>query len=402
MKKPLDGCLVIDLTTFVAAPAAGRLLADLGARVIKIEPPKGDAWRNSGVSMGNTRFSHEENPIFDLYNNGKDLISLNLKTEEGMAVMLQLLSKADVFITNNRPASLSRMGLDYETLHKKFPRLIYGIVLGLGAKGPDAHRKAFDTTAFWARSGFLLDQAVVMEDGQYEPVNAPSSVGDSYTGSILALQILAAILQRQKSGEGQLVSSTLYHVGTFAMATMIVKQQDEFGSILPDTRAITRHAGGGFECADGKWIYLATDPPIIFQLAGHPEYHDEACTMTLGSPERNAYVLAKLRECLKSKTCDQWMELLEPYDTPTVPMPHFADVSRDPQAWENDFIREVHYPTGYTHRVPTSPLEMEHLQIRELDTTKPIGQDTAKVLSELGYTDAQIAELTENGSVICN
>lgn len=402
MKKPLEGLLVIDLTTFVAAPTACRLLADLGARVIKIEPPKGEAWRNSGVSMGPTRFSHqEENPVFDLYNNGKDMISLDLKTEAGMKIMLELIAKADVFITNNRPASLARMGLDYETLHKKFPRLIYGIVRGLGAKGPEADRKAFDTTAFWARSGFLRDQAVVLDDGQYEPVNPPASVGDSYTGSILALQVLAAILQRQESGEGQLISSTLYHVGAFAMATMIVKHQDEFGPQVPNTRVNVRYGGGGFECADGKWIYLAADSPIIFRLAGHPEYHDTACTMEFGSLERRTYVLEKLRECLKMQPLDWWMEQLEPYDTPTVPLAHFSDVSRDPQAWANDFIRNVEYPTGYTHRVPTTPFEMEHLEICELQPTKAVGQDTAKVLSELGYTEAQIAELTESGAVIC-
>lgn len=401
MKKPLEGCLVIDLTTFVAAPAAGRLLADLGARVIKIEPPKGDGWRANGISQGPNRFSAEENPIFDLYNNGKDLISLNLKTEDGMKIMLDLLSKADVFITNNRPAALARMGLDYETLHKKFPRLIYGIVLGLGAKGPDADIKAFDTTAFWSRTGFLRDQAVKMDDGQYQPVNPPSSVGDSYTGSILALQILAAILQRQETGEGQYVSSTLYHVGTFAMATMIVKQQDEFGPEVPNTRVNVRYGGGPFECADGNWIYMAADSPTVFKACGHPEYHDHAMTMPFGSLERRTYIYNTLKEVIKTKTCQEWLDILKPYDTPTVKLPHFSEVSRDPQAWENDFIREVHYPTGHTHRVPTSPFEMENLEILPLDTTKAVGQDTAKVLSELGYTDEQIKALAESGAVLC-
>lgn len=401
MKKPLDGCLVIDLTTFVAAPAASRLLADLGARVIKIEPPKGDNWRNSGVGMGVGRFSHEENPVFDLYNNGKDMICLNLKTEEGMSIMQQLLSKADVFITNNRPASLERMGLDYETLHKKYPRLVYGIVLGFGAKGPDAQSKAFDTTAFWARTGFLRDQAIVLEDGQYEPVNPPSSVGDSYTGSILALQVLAALMQRQESGEGQLVSSTLYHVGMFAMATMIVKQQHERSIELPNTRVKVRHAAGPFECADGDWIYLSADVDLIFRLAGRPELVEKMRSMVLNSPERNRFVLDSVRACLKTKTCAQWLEVLEPYDTPTVRLAHFGDNATDPQAWANDFIRNVEYPTGYTHRVPTSPLEMEHVQIRELDTTKGIGEDTAKVLGELGYSQEQIAKLAEDGAVIC-
>ena len=401
MNKPLEGRLVIDLTTFVAAPTAGRLLADLGARVIKIEPPKGDGWRNNGISQGPNRFSHEENPIFDLYNNGKDLICLNLKTEEGMAVMQQLLAKADVFITNNRPAALERMGLDYETLHKKYPRLIYGIVLGLGAKGPDADLKAFDTTAFWSRTGFLRDQAVVMESGEYDAVNPPSSVGDSYTGSILALEILAAMMQREQTGEGQYVSSTLYHVGMFAMATMIVKQQEEFGPVVPNTRPNVRYGGGPFECGDGNWIYMAADSPTVFRLAGREDLQEKAQTMPFGSLERRTFIYNNLREVIKTKTCQEWLDILKPLDSPTVRLPHFSEVSRDPQAWENDFIREVPYPTGYTHRVPTSPFEMENLEILPLEATKAVGQDTEKVLRELGYSDQQIAGMQDAGAVLC-
>lgn len=401
MKKPLEGCLVIDLTTFVAAPATGRLLADLGARVIKIEPPKGDAWRGTGIYFGPQRFSQEENPIFDLYNNGKDLISLNLKSQEGMDIMLQLLSKADVFITNNRPASLARMGLDYETLSKKFPRLIYGIVLGYGAKGPDADQKAFDTTAYWSRSGFLRDQAIVFDDGTYEPVNSPASVGDSYTGSILAMQVLAAMMQREKTGEGQLVSATLYHVGLFAMATMIVKQQEEFSKPMPNIRSRVRYDSGPLECADGGWIYLSVPPFTIMELADRKDLIEQASAMVLGSPERNAFVLKCLRACVKTKTTQQWLEILKPYDSATTYMPHYSEVSKDPQAWANDFIRNVEYPTGYTHRVPTSPIEMEKLETPPLDTTKAVGEDTAKVLSELGYTDAQIQQLNASGAVLC-
>ncbi len=401
MKKPLEGCVVIDLTTFVAAPAAGRLLADLGARVIKIEPPKGDGWRDTGIGLGKKRFSQTENPIFDLYNNGKDLISLNLKSEAGMAVMHQLLEKADVFITNNRPASLGRMGLDYETLHKKYPCLIYGIVLGYGENGPDAQMKAFDTTAFWARTGFLRDQAIVMPDGQYDPVNYPSSVGDSYTGSVLTMQILAAMLQRQQTGEGQMVSATLYHVGMFAMATMIVKHQYEGSPVVPNTRAEVNPGAGGYMCADGQWIFHTGDIMLIFRLAGRTELCEDPRLINGNWANNREFLLQSMRECFLTKTRDQWLEELKPYDVPNVKLAHFADAANDPQAWANDFVREVTYPTGYTHKVPTSPLEMEHLKIRELDTTKQVGQDTAKVLAELGYTAQQIAQMNESGAVVC-
>jgi len=148
--KPLEGLSVVDLTTFVAAPVCARLLAEMGARVIKVEPPKGDGWRGTGVSFLPTRFTQEENPIFNLYNSGKDMICLNLKTPKGMAIMHQLLEKADVFVTNNRPSALKRLGLHYEQLKVRYPKLIYGIVLGYGEKGPDADKPAFDTTAFWS------------------------------------------------------------------------------------------------------------------------------------------------------------------------------------------------------------------------------------------------------------
>ena len=110
-----------------------------------------------------------------IYNSGKDMISLNLKSEEGLKIMHQLLAKADVFITNNRPAALERLGLHYDQLKEKYPRLIYGIVTGYGEKGPDANKQAYDTTAFWSRSGFLRDTAVVGET-EYYPVEAPSAL----------------------------------------------------------------------------------------------------------------------------------------------------------------------------------------------------------------------------------
>lgn len=402
MKKPLEGYTVIDLTTYVAAPTAARLMADLGARVIKVEPPKGDQWRASSVGLDPKRFSHAENPVFDLYNNGKDLISLNLKTEEGMAVMQQLLSQADIFITNNRPASLARMGLDYETLHAKYPRLIYGIVLGYGAKGPDADKKAFDTTAFWARSGFLRDQAMILPDGQYEPVNPPSSVGDSYTGTVLAMQILAAILQRQESGEGQYISASLYHVGMFAMSTMIVRQQYEGGRVQPETRAMARPSGGPMECADGEWVYLADSPDLIYKLAGRQDLLEDERLQPATRYKNRELLLESLRQCMKTKTAAQWLEILREHDGTTVQMPHFGANATDPQAVENDFVRKVTYPTGFTHNVPTAPFEMEQMQACDLHPTKPVGADTEKVLRELGYTDAQIAAMLEAGQAISN
>ncbi len=156
MSGPLSGIKVVELAAFVAAPSAGRILADLGAEVIKVEAPSGDGWRITGVSY-RPRFNKDENPVFDIYNTGKKFISLNLKTEAGKEAMFKLLEDADVFLTNTRPAGLKRLGLAYEDLKDKYPKLIYALVLGYGEKGPEKDTPAFDTTAFWSRAGFMRD-----------------------------------------------------------------------------------------------------------------------------------------------------------------------------------------------------------------------------------------------------
>ncbi len=160
MANPLESIKVVELATFVAAPVAGRMLADLGAQVIKVESPAGDGWRDHGPRINPKRFSIKgENPVFDIYNTGKDFISLNLKTAEGKEAFFKLLDEADIFLTNTRPAALKRLGLDYESLKDRYPRLIYAIVQGFGDKGPDKDAPAFDTTAFWSRGGFFRDLA---------------------------------------------------------------------------------------------------------------------------------------------------------------------------------------------------------------------------------------------------
>ena len=139
MSRPLEGIKVVDLTTFVAAPVCARLLADLGAEVIKVEHPAGDGWREFGINM-HARFTDAQNPVFDIYNTGKKMIALNLKSAEGKEVFWKLLEEADVFVTNTRPDALKRLGFAYEDVKERCPRLIYAMVLGFGETGPEAGR----------------------------------------------------------------------------------------------------------------------------------------------------------------------------------------------------------------------------------------------------------------------
>ena len=399
--KPLEGYTVIDLTTFVAAPVCARLLGEFGARVIKIESPKGDGWRRTGAGFVPSRFNDVENPIFDIYNSGKDMISLNLKSEEGLNIMHQLLEKADIFITNNRPAALERLGLHYDQLKEKYPRLIYGIVTGYGEKGPDANKQAYDTTAFWSRSGFLRDTAVVGEN-EYYPVEAPSGVGDSYTGTNLAMQVLAAALQRHHTGKGQYISSSLYHIGAFAMGTMTIKTQRPFGTPMPSTRWGHRPVSGGFQCADGEWVYLASGVPTldVIEAAGMEDVKNDPMWLPENAEATKKARYLAMKAAFLTKTREEWMEFLSAYDTPSVRLAKFADVSEDEQAWANNFVERVEYPTGNSNVIPTAPIKMSDLELRGTQITRRLGQDTEKVLSELGYTPEQIEKMAADGIVI--
>ena len=400
MKKPLEGIRVVELATFVAAPTTGRFLADLGAEVIKIEQPQGDGWRDTGYKVG--YFSRKHNPVFDLYNSGKKHISLNVKTPEGMEAMHKLLEGADIFITNLRTNALARNGLDYETLKDKYPALIYGLMLGFGEKGPDAELPAFDTTAFWSRGGFLRS----LNDADYDvPVTAPAGIGDAFTGYLLLSEILAALFRRSRDGKGELVKAGLYHNAVYGMGTMnIVTQEPD-----PTPRPIARKDGplhmGAFCCADGEWIYFIKgsvkeyDKKIatilgLEALLDDPRYADP------GAIERNREQLYPMfREAFLKQSSDYWLEKLHAIDVGAVRMVHFSDVSKDEQAWANDYLEHVQFPDGVSGVMPTSPLEMESVGKIVTKPAPMVGHDTVAVLQDLGYSDDEIARMNDSGAI---
>ena len=402
MSKPLEGIKVVDLTTFVAAPVAARMLGDMGAEVIKIESPKGDGWRGFGISF-NRRFNDDENPIFDIYNSGKKLISVNLKSDEGKEIMWKLLDDADVFVTNTRPDALKRLGLTYEDLKERYPKLIYALVLGYGEKGPDAAKPAFDTTAFWARTGFPRDMSPLTDS--YIPLTSPSSVGDTVTAYNLTMQICAALLGRERSGKGECVKAGLYHTGIFTMGTMEIATQKPWGMEYPRARNWSVQPSGCWETKDGEWFYAATGDvptnlPKIFKMIGRPDLvGDERYATLKARAESNGEFYKLLRDAFKTKTLDEWLKLAEEYDLPFVRMNHFSDVTTDEQAWANGYLEYMTCPNGETVTMPTPPIEME--TVGEI-ITKPapkVGGDTEEVLLNMGYTKEQIAAMEESGAV---
>jgi crotonobetainyl-CoA:carnitine CoA-transferase CaiB-like acyl-CoA transferase len=206
MAGPLQGVKVVELGVWVAGPAAGGILADWGADVVKIEPPSGDPGRLFGRMLG---IEDGTSPPFEMDNRGKRSIVLDVTTPDGRATMHELLSGADVFLTNVRTAALSRMGVDFESVASDNPRLVYGLITGYGASGPDADRAAYDVAAFWARAGLAH---LLTRPGDTPPFQR-GGMGDHMAGMTMAGAVCAALVARNHTGKGQLVSTSLYRQG---------------------------------------------------------------------------------------------------------------------------------------------------------------------------------------------
>lgn len=208
---PLHGVKVVELGVWVAGPAATGIMADWGADVVKVEPPTGDPQRSVFGALGVADQSGV--PPFEIDNRGKRSVIADLRDEKGMSVLMSLLADADVFVTNVRPAGLARLGLDPESLTEKFPRLIYGVITGYGTEGPDVDRAGYDIGAFWARSG--LAHTTVAPDEL--PPAIRSGQGDHTTALSLVSGVMAALFDRERTGRGRVVSTSLLRTGMYTL-----------------------------------------------------------------------------------------------------------------------------------------------------------------------------------------
>lgn len=394
MSKPLQGIRVIDLSTFVAGPSCARLLGEFGAEVIKIEGLKGDPWRGTGKSI--TKTGDEENPVYDVYNIGKKDICLDIKNEKGLECLMRMLESADVFLTNIRPQSLKKLGLDAQTLTAKFPRLIYASLNGFGPRGPEAARPGFDNVGFWARSGFLMDMS--LEENPY-PVFGPTGIGDTVSGNALLTGILAALYQREKTGKGDIIETSLYGSAIWFMASMIVGAQEKYHWKFPRNRLDMNPLSNVYQCADGRWLMLTVleyerYSPAVYRVLGISEQTD-----ALGARDY-AVMRSKPREMLdlmeaafRQKPIEEWLQAFREVDVVADEMTHFRDIAESEQAWANEYVEHYRCHNGETCVLPCPPVQMASYK-REASGSAPMpGENTEEVLRQFGYSEEEISDM---------
>ena len=400
-KKPLAGIRVIELANYVAAPIVGRMAADLGAEVIKIEGRGGDTWRTT--SMGHTKTDMEENPLFDIFNVGKKSLSLNMKTEEGKEIFFKLLERADILITNTRNQSLVKLGVDYESLKERFPRLIYATLTGYGYEGPDCNAPGFDNIAFWSRSGFSADMTID-GPGSY-PVNSRMAMGDTLAGTALFGGVMTALYQRERTGKGDFVTMSLYNAGIWMAGGCLTVAQEPYAHQFPEKRNFGTATNLAYRCADNEWVRCT-----IFEYDRYADKFFNALGVTeqvasfgvtdMKSMNAHADDLVPLFEqVFRTKPSGEWLKMFAELDIVSGRINHFADVLKDEQAWANEYLQTYTCVNGAERVLPTCPVRLGSQGALKLGAPVLYGEHNRAVLADLGYSEAQIDEIIAKGAL---
>lgn len=383
MAGPLAGIKVVELGVWVAGPAAAGILADWGADVIKIEPPTGDPARTFGRIMG---LDVGVNPPFEMDNRSKRSIVLNLTADEDSEAALELLSDADVFVTNVRPGALQRLGLDFESVAPRNPRLVYGLITGYGQHGPDANRPAYDVAAFWARAGVAH---LLTRPGQTPPFQR-GGMGDHSAGMTLAAAICAALVARQGTGSGQLVTTSLYRQGAYTVSfdlnTYLLAGQT---IAVGQRETMANPCMNNYATADGRrfWIVgLEVDrhwPPLC-RVVGHPEWLDDPKFSDAYARFLNAAeLIGELDVIFATRTLDEWAQAFaaEP-DFFWSPVNSLEDVVADEQFHAAGGLVDV--PEGQSSvAMVATPADFHGTPWSPRSAAPELGQHTDEIRAEL-------------------
>ncbi len=400
MDKPLSGLKIIELSTYVAAPISAKMLGEWGADVIKVEPHFGDEYRVIGRTLGMPT-SDDQNPCFDLENTNKKFISLNLKSEKGYELLLELIKDADGLITNYRPEALTKLKLNYEDLKEINPRLVYGHVIGYGLQGPDKDKAGFDLTAFFARSGLMLDP---VERGT-SPMNTLVAVGDHATGVSLAAGMCAGLVKQARTGKGEKVVSGLYQNSLYLCSSMIAGSKYGVNYPIKRTEALSPLVNS-YQCKDGEWILLAgTSYDFYWDKVARQVFKDEELANNekyqgvMNMVKHNKEMIALFDEKFKTKNRDEWEALLNAADVANEKILHWTDVLEDEQAKVNGYIYEAEYANGQKSTLVSTPVDFDSVEKVNFKPTSGVGSHTDEVLEGLGYTKEQIQALRESKEI---
>lgn len=396
MSRPLDGITVIDLGQVYNGPYCGWLLGMLGARVIKIEPTTGDLVR------GRARGGRDPYP-FLMLNSNKESVVLDLKDDDGRRLFLALADQADVVIENFAAGVMDRLGLGWDVLHERNPRLVFGSGKGYGLSGPYRDFPAMDLTV-QAMSGALNATGYA----ELPPVKAGPAITDFLGGVHLAAGVLAALLHRERTGEGQLVESSMHEAAVMSCASALGAFMDGAHRRVPP-RTGNRHPALAiapynlYETSDGYVAVICVSPrhwTSIVQVIGRPELLDDP---RFAGPVDRAEHVEDVDDVvggwIAGRSKQDVMAAFNAAHIPCAPVLTMEEVSEDPHLLERGMLVDVEHPTAGTVRVPVSPIRLHGSDPAAVERVAPaLGADTDRVLAELlGLTCGDLTDLRGRG-----
>ena len=399
MHQPLEGIRVLEWGVFHAGPGGTAMLGDMGAEVIKIERPgEGDPERNLD-RIGQTVFTLPKgrNLFFEASNRNKKSIEIDLSTKAGKEIVYRLVADSDVFLTNLRFSTVEKMEMTYATLSQFNPQLIYAYVSGYGPRGVDSDRGAYDPLG-QARAGLMY----AVGEPDMPPLLTSFAVLDQATAIMACLEIVTALLMRERFGIGQ-------EVHTSILGTTLCLQYVNVLAALLTGKAVPRHERASadairnyYQCGDGKWLILTLTPPERYWASfchtiGHPDLEKDPRFVRNDARFQNSEALVKILDGIfTTKTRHQWIEAFDKTDIPFAAVNSPLELLDDPQIVDNDYIVDFDHPVLGKIKIPGFPIHFSKSRAATVGAAPELGADTDWVLQNVGgYSEGEIAQLRE-------
>lgn len=394
---PLDGIRVLEVASWLAVPSCASLLSDMGARVTKVEPPGGDAYRNLFASLMGPDFVH---PTFEFDNRGKRGVAVDLEHPEGPGLVLALARDVDIFLTNLTRPRLERYGLTDKHIRAVATRSVYVVLSGFGLTGPDSERQGFDQSAFWARSGAMS----LSGEARDAPSLCRGGYGDHTTALNLLAATLAALRLRDQTGESQVVEVTLQRTGVWCLAgdvttTLFTRSQPVRHSTDRPPNPIWNY----YRTRDGRWLLLCMPMPLAYwsrfsELVGHPEWAEDARFQSVAGLLTNGpQVVPAVRETIATEDLAEWGRRFDQAGLIWAPVAEMPEVIEDPSLRENGAFSLIAHPRAGAIETLSAPFDIRGAGIEVRGPAPELGQHTREVFGELGLPPERLDDLVARG-----